>query len=692
MIKTFGIDLGTTYSLIGHINQHGKPEVIKDSQGSVLLTSVVCLSENGVLTGVDAKMQQQINDVNAIAFFKRSIDDENFLHVTHYGEMNPIELSAEILKALCQRAQAQLNIKPKDVVITVPAYFKDKQRKATLKAAELAGLNVIQMINEPTAAALAYCVERDIKNGEHLVVYDLGGGTFDVTVVKKEEELVILNSEGDHQLGGKDWDDKLLEYINQEFKKEFGMDIFSEQEDNFNDFLVLSENCKKQLSTMESAHINIQVNQIKKKYTITRALFEEITQSLLERTIQLVKHSIQKANLSPAQVRGLILVGGSTRMPMIGQYLEKVLGIPLLRGINPDEAICLGATIFADLKMNPKNTFSIGGQVAKVKDVTNHSLGMIAIHQTEDIYINSIILPKNKQLPCQQKRSYALNGNQLELFLTQGESASPMDIEYLGAYVAQVEEGSHISKVDVTYHYNENGVVDIELLDPVSQKKIPYQQVPLPSDVPERFKYPPKHGSSSQSTKPLNVFLNIDLSGSMSGTPLAKAKEAALDFVRNLDIQNASIALMVYADGHEILLEPSKEIKLIEKTINQLKIGIVDPGLTFGSRTFVEVFNRFQHKVNEINYVVTLTDGVWGDQEDAIQQAQRCMNMGVGSIAIGLQNDHGDNVDEAFLRKISSPNLSLLTIQKNLVKVFSGIAKELSENKEGYIKGLSFTG
>lgn len=345
-----GIDLGTTFSAVACIDeQTGKPKVIKNCFGSAITPSVLCFEPDGnVLYGEDAKSMQAAGDINAVAFFKRSMGKDMF-SVEVYGKTyNATDLSAIFLKKIKKEAELQIGEVIDAAVITVPAYFTHKEREATIEAGNRAGLDVLAIINEPTAAAIAYGLNgKDME--QTVLIYDLGGGTFDVTIARiNKEEIDVLGSDGNHELGGKDWDDCIARYMATQFQEQYGIDL-SEDREMVTSLLVTAENVKKQLTSKDTVRVPITYKNIKANIEITEDLFESISQFLLGTTKELTESLITSLHLSWNEIDGIILVGGSTRMRMVHKYIESMSGKQPLSGINVDESVALGAAIRANI-------------------------------------------------------------------------------------------------------------------------------------------------------------------------------------------------------------------------------------------------------------------------------------------------------------------------------------------------------
>jgi len=664
-----GIDLGTTNSAIAYVDSYKKPIIIKNAEGESITPSVVCFDGSSIIVGDEAKELQALGTYEVAAFFKRQMGDDTFSLEINGKSYTATDLSSFVLKKLKQDAEDFLGEKVTDVVITVPAYFKDKERTATIEAGKKAGLNVLQVINEPTAAAAAYGIKNTSSN-QTILVYDLGGGTFDVTIMKiGANDIQILNSTGDYQLGGKDWDDRIISYIAQQFNDEFGEDPLEDAE-SVADLLVRAETAKKQLTKRNSTNISISHDGMKGRYTLDRDTFENITADLMERTILLTQQALDEINLTPYDIDNILLVGGSTRMPMVHKFIEERFNKKPLIGVNVDEAVALGASIVAYEATQPK--FSLGGK--KIKDVTNHTLGAIAISEDNTKYINSFILTKNTPIPCKEKKKFqhrvSKTNNKLEIFLTQGESDVPNEVDYLGLYVVEnIPTNKRVVEIEIEYEYDISGVVNVSAY--LEGMKLPIQKYPLPDDIPDRFMLPPEQ---NQEVFPefTTVYLAFDISGSMSGRPLKEAKKAAKSFVKNMNLEYSAIGLIVFSDEVHLSLIASQNERKIFDAISDIEC------CETGCCNDADPFDTIYHQLNNVEdrkFGVVLADGVWVHQIEAIEKAKECHKVGIEIVAIGF-----GGADKEFLRDIaSSDEGSIFTTESGLVETFSTIAKEISK-------------
>ena len=342
----FGIDLGTTYSCIARVDETARAELIKNFEGEYITPSVVLFDGDNVIVGSQAKAESVLNPKTTSMLVKTLMGKTDFA-IEYNGEVkSPSEVSSYILQKLAKDASEQLGVEVKDVVITCPAYFGTAERMATKNAGELAGLNVLEIISEPTAAALYYgCTKQ--QDEKTILVYDLGGGTFDVTIMRiSSSKIEIVCSDGDHDLGGKNWDQELEEYLSDQYKREFGNIEFSEYEKQ--ELILKVEKIKKNLSSRNQASDILSAGGNRRTMSITREKFDEITEHLLERTLIKTENAIEIAKEKGYdKIDEILLVGGSTRMPQINKALVNRFKDTKIQILEPDEAVAKGAAIYA---------------------------------------------------------------------------------------------------------------------------------------------------------------------------------------------------------------------------------------------------------------------------------------------------------------------------------------------------------
>lgn len=679
MAHIIGIDLGTTYSAVAAIGSNGLPYIVKNQYGGDLTPSVIYFDPDGsVLVGAEAKEKQQEGEDNIAMFFKRNMGNADYRFYAGDKAYTATDLSAILLRKLKEDAEAALGETITEAVITVPAYFNDLQRTETIEAGRRAGLDVKRILNEPTAAAITFGIAKDTL--QKVLVYDLGGGTFDVTILEvTSDEIKVLATGGDHLLGGKDWDDSLLTYVAKLFSDEFGIDP-SEEVEVYNDMALQCENLKKRLTQKQSDSIIVRYKGNTRKYEITRQKFEELTTQLMNSTQSKSEEVLANAGLTWSDIDGVLLVGGSTRMPMVENWVRQMSGRDPIRGINVDQAVAMGAAILG-AQLQAK-TYFIGGTAKsqyglgpkKIADVMSHSLGAVAVSEDGTKYVNSIIIGKNLPIPITDQRPFQYrtrtNGsNVLEIYLTQGESTDVHNILVVAKYVLEgiqpVAGGESI--INIEYAYDENGVINVSGFQKETGQTLKATKVPLPEDMSWLYESPK---GKSQS---LAVILAVDISGSMYGEPLSQAKEAAREFVAKIDLSKSQISIVGFESSVHVLCDLTNSERTILKAISSLS----EDGGTYSP---LEHCYRVLKDTPNKPIIVLLTDGEWADQSRALKTAEKCKEAGIDIIAVGF-----GGADERFLRKIAT--ISMMTDLNSLVDSFSTIATELAST--GSASGLS---
>ena len=461
MAKIIGIDLGTTNSCVA-VMEGGEPVVIPNAEGARTTSSVVAFSKNGErLVGQIAKRQAVANPDGTISSIKRDMGTDRRVDVND-KKYSPPEISAMILQKLKADAEAYLGETVTQAVITVPAYFNDSQRQATKDAGKIAGLEVLRIINEPTAAALAYGLDKD--NDEKIMVYDLGGGTFDVSILEIADGVFeVLATSGNNRLGGDDFDNKIVNYLAEEFKKENGIDLRNDKM-SLQRLTEAAEKAKIDLSGVTSTNVNlpfITADATGPKHldiTITRAKFDEITADLVEATMEPVRNALRDSGLSASDISKVLLVGGSTRIPAVQEAVKRIIDKDPTKGINPDECVAMGAAIQGGV---------LGGDVKGVLllDVTPLSLGI----ETEGGICNKII-ERNTTIPTKKSRIYSTasdNQPSVTINVLQGEREMAAYNKSLGHFelsgIAPAPRG--VPQIEVTFDIDANGIVNVSAKD-----------------------------------------------------------------------------------------------------------------------------------------------------------------------------------------------------------------------------------
>ncbi len=485
MGRAIGIDLGTTLSVVA-VMEGGEPKIIPSAEGGNLVPSMVAIGKGGErLVGELAKRQAIVNPENTIFSIKRLIG-RKFKSRTVQSDMkrlpykitaasngdcrvvmggkeySPQEISAMILQKLKADAEAYLGDKVADAVITVPAYFNDSQRNATKDAGAVAGLNVLRIINEPTASALAYGMDK--KQDQTIAVYDLGGGTFDISILDiGEGTFQVKSTNGDTHLGGDDIDQRIMDWVCDEFKKEQGIDL-SQDKMALQRLKDTAEKAKKELSTVAQTEISlpfITADASGPKHlsmTLTRAKLEQLSDDLIERSIEPCRQALSDAGLNASQINNVILVGGQTRMPKVQESITQFFGREPVKGINPDEAVALGAAIQAGV---------LKGEVGEVLllDVTPLTLGIETLGG-----VATPLIPRNTTIPTSKSQIFSTAGDNqpsVEIHVLQGERPMAADNRTLGRFMLDgiLPAPRGVPQIEVTFDIDANGILNVSARD-----------------------------------------------------------------------------------------------------------------------------------------------------------------------------------------------------------------------------------
>ena len=678
-----GIDLGTTYSVVAYVD-NGSAKIIQTSQDSVTTASAVYLEEDGTLTiGQEAKQEQKYHGQVA-TFYKRNIGSDSKDYDLENGRSySAVDLSSIFLKELVKRVEEKMHQKVDGAVITVPAYFTDHERSNTRKAAERAGIHVLHMINEPTAAAIAYGLDKS--DNKKILVYDLGGGTFDVSVAQITKDAIqIIATMGDHQLGGKDWDIAICKWAAEQFAEEYGED-FSYDKEQMDALMVDAETLKRNLTNKSQADIRVNYNGSRGSYTLTEAEFRKRTRPLVEHTGKLIQDMFAETGLSWNDIDDVILVGGSTRMTMIEDYITELQGKPALRGVNADEAVALGAAITADSIAQSIQNFSLDGQVGfeisagnkRVEDVISHSLGLIVAREETRgkerirVFYNEIMIPKNTSVKnATVTKHFQLNSNTQDIYLTQWESESlPEESAIIGKYQAMgIIPNQPFS---VTYFHNPDGTVNITAEQ--SGKQLRVQKVLECADrtfEPEKIQMP-SHGA---------IVIAIDLSGSMSGV-LDQAKDFIYDFVKKFSSDAVSIGMVGFASREKKICDLTNDRNQFRSLVRKMEVGDT---LGYGTsanpmdHAYQMLKAEASRKTLKYAYTIVLTDGEWTSDaaRDAISDKKKYVASGFEIVAQGF----GD-ANEKFIKNLATrTDLSGVGNLSNLGYAMTNIAQVLNSS------------
>lgn len=726
-----GIDLGTTFSAVAVMDEKkGQPRIIENTMGERITPSVIQVLEDGELVvGSEAKEAFEAGEAGCASVFKRGMGNPDPYCVIHGKPYTAEDLSAILLRYLKEETEAVTGQTIDEAVVTVPAYFYHKERRATMNAARKAGLNVRMIINEPTAAALTYGANHWRENAV-VMVYDLGGGTFDVTLVQmqKNNQIVSKKTLGDHTLGGKDWDNRLVNFILERISSETGLDTES---DSTTRSIVsqCAEIVKKQLSQKTAADVRLNLPGYGRYSTeVTLEEFDGITRDLLERTGSLCENILRDLGITWRHITDILLVGGSTKMRQVSNYLESISGHKPLNHVNPDEAVALGAAIQAHLPLpeyivissapeaaggeeqyrfrkslfshqqktkpnqstgtNAVGTILASGPVGAERaldtalsmvpsDIVAHAMGVIAVSKDATHYVNRTIVPANQTIPVKCAESFqfytSANGdNEVEIYVLQGTRA-PLECEIIGKYVAsgiRHDRDKNPTTLRIQYSYDINGMVHVQVRQEDDNFDLPIREEPVPDDMSKYGR--PIDPEEFHFAEPVSVVMAVDVSGSMNGTPLFDAKKAMIHFVDQFEDYPAEVHIGVIAVSDRSLpvCHLTSNFKKCRDKIHSIEECMT--GVCNAAHPFDDIKSMLKHEQGK-RIGIVLADGVWENQPRAVKAAKVCHGEEIDIIGIGF-----GSADKKFLKDISSGSIeSMLTTQSELTKSFGKIAQEI---------------
>ena len=689
MTKIVGIDLGTMFSAVAHINDNGVPELIANEDGDRLTPSVILYDDGEFDVGMDAKRSAVAFPEDIVEFIKLEMGKPIPEFSREFGgkQYSPEELSAEILKTLKSDAEDALGRQVTDAVITVPAYFNDPKRQATIRAGEIAGLNVRRIINEPTAAALSYSMHLSGRTST-ILVFDLGGGTFDVTIMEvKGEEMKVLVTGGDHRLGGKDWDEKIITHVAERFEMEHGENPSTNLAAS-HDLRERAVNAKIELSARSSTSLNINYAGKFIRFQLTRQEFEGMTTDLVERCRSLADVVLHEKGFVADQIDTVLMVGGSTRLPMIKNMLEEHFGKPSETSGSPDETVALGAAIMGELieseelprRSLPGRTRARNVGIKRFSDVCSYSLGMVALSESGELH-NSVIIPKNTIIPCDVSkdnyRTTSHNQTEFDVIVLQGD-LNPRECDVHKAYefydIPPRPAGE--TRIKVTFKYKTDGTIDVEAED-VETKNI-LSSKRKNGEIDWDALIAPKPVSV-----PRDIALVIDCSWSMNGEDIDEAKSAASRFLDNID-PSSQVGLVSFGNPEAyIQMELTHDYSQLRREIEKLEAYGTTP------MTKAIALTRKQVLVNNqnTNVLILLTDGSPNNKDTTLTEAELAKQQGIRIIAIGV----GDGVDSDYLKKVVSIPEDYYFVEESvqLESTFTTIASRLVTESSARATGIT---
>lgn len=482
--RAIGIDLGTTFCAVACLDQYGHPQIIPNSEGERITPSVILFDGRNAIVGAAATQMALAEPEKVVDFIKREMGKSasQFHRAFNGHNYSAEELSALLIMKLKLDAEKYLNEEVTDAVITVPAYFNDAERTATLRAGQLAGLNILQIINEPTAAALAYGVNK-LEQEQTVFVFDLGGGTFDVTIMRIEDGgIQMLATHGDHRLGGKDWDDILCNWVAEMFEKSHGDNPLLDLQ-SYQDLYSRAVDAKLQLSRRATTTLVHNYAGKSSKVELSREEFEKRAQPLIDKCRAICEIVLKEAHLEWGQMDRILLTGGMTRTPSVRDLITELApGVPIAEEVNPDESVALGAAIQATLSLlHAEDATGIettspaararlsgpNGALIRITDITTHALGLVLWNAAENEEYVFPMIPKMSPLPVEKKHAFGTSKSNMRTVtvrVVEGDSTMPGDCTPLGTCAVSLPTAlPKGSLVEVTYSYNPNQVLEVRV-------------------------------------------------------------------------------------------------------------------------------------------------------------------------------------------------------------------------------------
>lgn len=667
-----GIDLGTTNSAVAYVDVHQRVQLIPNSNGDNITPSVVYSGPEGWVVGREARDASAFEPDLVAMFFKREMGNRNYQLEMRGQSYDAEAFSTILLRSLREQAERALPaLGP--VIVTVPAYFHNAQREATMRAAAAAGLDIVRTINEPTAAAIAYGRHRPEMQGK-VVVYDLGGGTFDVTLLEYSPQATrVIASDGNHHLGGVLWDDRLMNLTADRFAEQHSQDPRDDAM-AVAELRLRCEEAKKFLSQRQEVRIAVNSAGKRGTVTVTRADFETETLDLLDQTRVLLVRLLAAAGVKWPEVDAVLLAGGSTRMPAVRQLVKMLSRKEPLTDIDPDECVAVGAAYEAAAHQAPR--LGLSSPKRQTLDVTPHSLGYVAISPDGQRFINDIILKKNSPIPVSAAHPATLETqadrpNMLDLYLLQGESQRVLDNTVLGHYrVKDVPHHRGKANLEIGFAYDISGVVKITCEEKQLKKTLEVTVVDSEVDLDWTDLHPKEYVRRNS----VAAMLVMDTSGSMSGQGIQEAIRAALSFLDNTNADAVKVGLIEFGNRTGIVQNLTPDLNKVRGAVRSMQANGGTP-LTEG----LEAAEREMAQIEQNRVLIVLTDGCPNNANSALAVGDRLKRSGVRIIAIGV-----GSADHDFLRRLASDaKASIQSDFRDLSRTFSTIAQSLGSAQSG---------
>ena len=671
-----GIDLGTTNSTVAAIDDNtGESIVVTNEDGNRFIPSVICFQDDGtVIIGNKAKKMMNEGMKNCVSAFKFGMGDKDTVFSTTNGEYTAEDLSALMIDYLLKNAKANTGVEEiTDAVITVPAYFDDLQRKSTIRAAQKNGLNVMRIVNEPTSAAVHYGYRCD--KDRTILVYDLGGGTFDATFIKISNGILdVIATGGNSKLGGLEWDKVILRTVADRFKSKYGIDPRKDPS-AMGILKTASEECKIALSSDDEYIMDVKIANKNVKYRIKRDWFETNTEFLLKETGSSIEAIMEENGLTWDDVDEILLVGGSVKMPSVQRYVRSISGKPVSIHDDVDDAVALGAATFADMFARANN----GMRSIDIADVTSHSLGALCTDIEADCFFNKVIIKRNSKIPAEGLTQFKIvKGNyskSIDVYILQGDSRNPSDCVVLDHKI--VSGFNNLGDgviIDVHVGYDVNGIVTLRATH--DDEELNVQNAKIEGDyswMSGRISDAPRE----KDVMPTNIMFCVDVSRSMEKEgALEEAKKCIKNFIRNIDNDDVHFGLIAFGDKSECICDFDTDISIFCDRLDELKPNMLGRGTD--SSPLGMALTNVSDRVG-IGIIVIVTDGKWGNAKQAQQQSNLCSERTIPIFAIGL-----GNVDKIFLDKIANTTEgALFTRISNLDNAFSTIAGAINSGRIG---------